>query len=234
MTSPRLDWQSIRTILLDMDGTLLDLHFDDYFWREHVPRRYGEVHGLETAAARKLLYDRYRTIQGSLEWYCVDFWSRELQLDIPVLKREVEHLIAVHPHVLDFLSWARRQRKRLVLVTNAHGKSLSLKMEKTRLGGNLDRLICAHDFGLPKEELQFWEELQKAEPFSRESTLLIEDNLQVLKTARAYGIGHLVAVRKPNTRLPEQKVGDFVSIRDFGELIPARSTDRPGVDNTGL
>ncbi|MCP4043692.1 MAG: haloacid dehalogenase, partial [Gammaproteobacteria bacterium] len=36
---PVINWNSIHTVLLDMDGTLLDLHFDNQFWLEHVPLR---------------------------------------------------------------------------------------------------------------------------------------------------------------------------------------------------
>ena len=40
------DWENIETVLLDMDGTLLDLHFDNHFWLQHVPVCYAEKHGL--------------------------------------------------------------------------------------------------------------------------------------------------------------------------------------------
>src|SRR3989337_1048620 len=96
-------WNSLETLLLDLDGTLLDLHYDNHFWLEHVPRRYAEKYGLGAEQARIELMRRYKRVEGTLDWYCVDYWTRELGLDIPLLKQEVEHLIAVHPHVLDFL-----------------------------------------------------------------------------------------------------------------------------------
>ena len=37
-----IDWNAINTVLLDMDGTILDLHFDNYFWKEYVPQKYAE------------------------------------------------------------------------------------------------------------------------------------------------------------------------------------------------
>lgn len=133
-----IDWNQIDTILLDMDGTLLDLHFDNYFWLEHVPRRYAESRGFSLERAKAELLGRYQSVEGTLEWYCVDHWSRELGLDIALLKAEVDHLIAVHPHVVDFLESARSWEKRIVLVTNAHQKALALKMERTKLHGYFD------------------------------------------------------------------------------------------------
>ena len=214
------DWTRLDTVLLDMDGTLLDLHYDNHFWLEHVPRRYAERHGLTLEAAREALRVRYRRVEGTLDWYCVDYWSRELDLDIALLKEEVEHLIGVHPHVLDFLDAVRAHGKRLVLVTNAHGKSLDIKFRRTRLNGHFDRVVCAHDLGLPKEQAGFWEKMQAVEPFRRESALLIDDSLPVLRAARIYGIAQLLAVRNPDSKGPEKDVGEFAAIRSFKELLP--------------
>ncbi len=215
-----LDWNSIETVFLDMDGTLLDLHFDDYFWREYVPQRYAEKNGMGIREARDLLMDRYRAVQGTLEWYSVDFWSQELDLDIAVLKHEIDQLIAIHPFVPEFLDQIRSLGKRAVLVTNAHGKSLALKMKRTQLGGRLSALICAHDLGLPKEDPNFWRHLQFTEPFDKIITLLVDDSREVLESARIYGIKNLVAVSKPNSRQPPAEVEGFTTIETFKEILP--------------
>ncbi|MHB1291898.1 MAG: GMP/IMP nucleotidase [Sulfuricella sp.] len=215
-----LDWNAIQTVFLDMDGTLLDLHFDNHFWLEHVPLRYAEKHGLSHEAAQDALAPRYRKVAGTMDWYCVDYWSRELELDIARLKEEVEHLIAVHPHVTDFLAAVRASGRRTVLVTNAHHKSLALKMRKTRLDGDLDAVICAHDFGVPKEHPEFWGRLQAVERFDPARTLLVDDSLPVLRSARNYGLAHLLAVHQPDTQLPAKDVEEFEAIHDFLEIIP--------------
>ena len=215
-----LDWTRIDTVLLDMDGTLLDLHYDNHFWLEHVPRRFGEKHGLTLEESKEALRGRYKCVEGTLDWYCVDYWTRELGLDIALLKEEVEHLIAVHPHVLDFLDSVRAAGRRLVLVTNAHGKSLNIKFRRTRLNGHFDSVICAHDLGLPKEQPHFWDRMQQVEPFAKESALLVDDSLPVLRSARSYGMAQLLAVRNPDSRAPEKDVGEFPAIRSFREILP--------------
>src|SRR3990170_1517786 len=122
-----INWNAIESVFLDMDGTLLDLHFDNHFWREYVPQRFAERHGLDIEAAKADLFPRFRAVEGTMDWYCVDYWSRELNLDIAVLKQELHHLISVHPYVVEFLDAIRGHGKRVVLVTNAHRKSLALK-----------------------------------------------------------------------------------------------------------
>ncbi|MCW8907495.1 MAG: GMP/IMP nucleotidase [Sedimenticola sp.] len=215
-----IDWNQIETVLLDMDGTLLDLHFDNYFWLEHVPRRYAEHRSCSLEQAKEELGGRTRSVEGTLDWYCVDYWSRELGLDIALLKAEVDHLIAVHPHVIDFLAAMRALEKRVVLVTNAHQKALSLKMERTKLHGYFDLVVTSHDLGLPKEDRQFWDRLQQVAPFDRRHTLFVDDSQPVLESARDYGMGWLLRVLRPDTRGPLREAGGFEAIHDFSEILP--------------
>ncbi len=213
-------WDRVGTVLLDMDGTLLDLRYDNHFWLEHVPRRYAEARGLALEEARRELLERYRAAEGTLAWYCVDHWSRELGLDIPVLKQEVGHLIAVHPHVPAFLAAVRAAGRRSVIVTNAHGASIGLKFRRTRLAHHFDRVVSAHELGVPKEDPAFWGRLRSVEPFVPGATLLVDDSLPVLRSAGAYGIAWLRAVRRPDSTQPEREVAEFPAIGDFRELMP--------------
>jgi HAD superfamily hydrolase (TIGR01509 family) len=216
----RLPWRQIHTVLLDMDGTLLDLRFDNHFWLEYMPHRYGEVYGLDLEQARAELLARYRRVEGTLAWYCLDYWTQELGMEMAVLKREVEHLIAVHPYAMEFLDAVRAAGKQVVLVTNAHPDSLSLKLEKTQLAGHFDALISAHELGLAKEQPEFWPRLQAQENFDPATTLLVDDNLTILRTARDYGIAYLVSVLQPDSAHPPKAPGEFPAIRDFSELLP--------------
>jgi len=213
-----VDWNEVETVFLDMDGTLLDLHFDNHFWLEYVPRRYAEKQGITLEAAKAELARRYKAVEGTLDWYCLDYWSRELALDIPLLKQEVEHLIALHPHVLDFLEWLKKADKARLLVTNAHQKALELKLRKTRLDGYLDGVISAHELGLPKENPAFWQRLGQRVHFDPQRTLFIDDSLPVLESARAAGIGQLLRIRHPDSRQPPTSGGTFPALDHFQPL----------------
>ena len=219
----RLDWAAIDTVLLDMDGTLLDLHFDNHFWQAHVPLRYAEARALPAEVAREELMARYHARAGTLEWYSVDFWETELELDIMALKEEVAHLIAVHPSVVAFLERVRASGRRIVLATNAHHKSVTLKMARTGLKPHFDAIVTSHELGVAKEDTAFWQRLREVAPFEPARTLLVDDSLPVLDSARAYGIRHLRAVRRPDTRQPDKDTGSYPAIASFAELLPERS-----------
>jgi putative hydrolase of the HAD superfamily len=213
------DWGAIDSVFLDMDGTLLDLHFDNHFWLEHVPKRYAEVRGIALEKAREFLFGQYRAKRGTLAWYCVDHWSELLGLDIALLKAEVDHLIAVHPYVPEFLELLASRGKRRVLVTNAHPRSLALKMERTRLAGHFEQVICAHHLKQPKEAEGFWQAVQEIEPFDRQRTLFVDDNLDVLHAAAAYGFRWLLAILQPDSTAPPTTITHYPAAPGFSSLV---------------
>jgi HAD superfamily hydrolase (TIGR01509 family) len=214
-----IDWKFCDTVLLDMDGTLLDLNFDNHFWKEFVPLKFAELHGLSLTEAKQQLQPRFKRMEGKLEWYCLDYWSETLQLDITGLKTELSELIAVLPHVTEFLTKIQQSPKKVLLVTNAHRNSLSLKMEKTCLHAFFDDIICSHDLGFAKEHAEFWQLLHQQHGFDKAATLLVDDSLAVLNAARTFGIGQLVAVSKPDTQQAKRSISDYLAIEDFRELM---------------
>jgi putative hydrolase of the HAD superfamily len=217
---PSLPWTEIDTVLLDMDGTLLDLHFDNHFWLTHLPQRYAELHGISRALADAELLPLFHAHAGQLNWYCTDFWSRELNLSIRDLKREVAHLIALRPDADTFLAAVRAAGKRVVLITNAHRDSLSLKLERIELAPYFDRLISSHDYGFPKEAQQFWFALQQDISFEPARSLFIDDSLPILRSARDFGVGHLLAVHQPDSRKGPKDSEEFAAVEDYRDLLP--------------
>jgi HAD superfamily hydrolase (TIGR01509 family) len=216
----RPDWNKIETVLLDMDGTLLDLNFDNHFWQQHVPRRFAEHHGRDVEEVRLELRDRFKAHEGTLPWYSVDFWSDELALDMMALKEEVSHLIAIHPGVPEFLQATRGAGKRVLLVTNAHHKSLTLKMARTGLSEHFDAMLTSHELGLPKEDVAFWDKLRAVQPFDPATTLLVDDTISVLDSAARYGIAELRAICRPDTCQPERGPTRYLALQSFHDLLP--------------
>lgn len=218
---PTLPWSQIDTVLLDMDGTLLDLHFDNQFWLHHLPQRYADKHAITLDAALAELLPLFQQHAGQLSWYCLDFWTRELDLPVRALKDEIAHLIALRPDADRFLAALRAAGKRVALITNAHRDSLSLKMERIELAPFFDRLISSHDYGFPKEDQQFWFALQQDFAFSPARTLFIDDSLPILRSAQRYGIAHLRAISHPDSRLGAKPSEEFIAIEDYRLLCQA-------------
>ncbi|GGD76997.1 haloacid dehalogenase [Lacimicrobium alkaliphilum] len=214
-----LPWKEIDTVLLDMDGTLLDLHFDNHFWQEYVPAKLAERDGLTPEQAREYMRGEYARVTGTIDWYCLDYWADKLQMDIVAAKREIQHLISMREDTLPFLDALRETGKEVILVTNAHPQSLSLKVERTQLDQHIDTLISTHEFGVTKESQLLWQKLQQRLGFEPARTLFVDDSLNILHAAQEFGIAHLLAVQNPDSKLPVREIDEFVSVQDYRYLL---------------
>lgn len=217
--------EEIKYVLLDMDGTLLDKYFDDFFWEHLLPGKYAEKKRITFGRAKEELLKKYQAHEGTLNWTDIDFWSREVEIDIPALKEQIRHLIEVHPHVEDFLKMLRRRRKKVFLVTNAHYKVLDIKLKKTEIGKYFDAALTSFEIGYPKEMVLFWEKAEKVLGFEKDRSLFIDDTVAVLKTAREYGIKYIL--HKTLASSKAEKSGDrgFLTLEDFRDLIPPHSAE---------
>lgn len=218
-----IDWNSIDTVLLDMDGTLLDLHFDNYFWMDHLPRAYAEKHQITAEESSERLHSRISSKQGTLDWYSLDHWSEQLDMDIPALKRELQHMISLRPHALEFLTQLHHSHRDVVMVTNAHRKTLDIKMDHVDITPWFDRVVVSHELKAPKEEQAFWHKLQALHPFDPARTLLIDDTERVLDSARDYGIVHLLTLLQPDSQRQKRIDTRFPGIHHFDEIMPTET-----------
>lgn len=214
-----INWDSIDTVMLDMDGTLLDLHFDNHFWLDHLPQRYAQIHNIDLAAARQKLSGAIRQYEGTLQWYCLEFWSDALALDIRSLKEEIKHKIQIRPYVGEFLTRLRKLGKKVLLVTNAHPQSLSLKLEVTQIDRWLDVIISSHQFNEPKESQKFWQQLQAAERFDPARTLFIDDTARILDSAKVFGIHYVLGIHQPDSQI-QRRMDQHPAIYHFDEIMP--------------
>ncbi len=216
-----IHWPDIDTVLLDMDGTLLDLHFDNHFWLQHLPQRYAEVQGCSFDEALSFVVQVSERTHGSLEWYCLDYWSEAVRMDIRSLKEEVQHLIRFRPGTEAFLRFLQQAGKRSVIVTNAHPQALELKAAVSGLAEFVPEHISSHQFGMAKENLGFWRLLQQHSGFDYTRCLFIDDNLNVLSCAHAEGLRHLVQVLHPDLTQAPRQATTFPGVLQLDELIPA-------------
>jgi len=212
-------WQQIDTVLLDLDGTLLDKYFDDYFWEEFVPQVFARQNRINMAEAKKSLLNTYKKVESTLEWTDLDYWSAELGLNIPLLKREIGHLISIRPQVIEFLEFLKGKGKHIYLVTNAHPKTIEVKFERVNLRAHFKEIFSSKEVGVAKEQPEFWHRLRALLPFNTNRTLFVDDTEKVLQSAESYGLCHLLHIAKPSSRLPAAFSCRFPSIINFKELM---------------
>ena len=216
---PKTAFETCETLMLDMDGTVLDLAYDNYMWLTHVPERYAAENGMSPGEAREMLYAKFRAAQGDLKWYCLDHWSEYLGLDIIQLHRDHHHRIDYLPGAQTFLEFVRERHIQVLLVTNSHPDTLHLKDEVTGLTEYFDGVHTSHSYGYAKERQEFWQALQEETGFDPNTTLFVDDSQPVLKSAATFGVSKPVAITRPDTSKPLRGAAEFVDIEGVADLI---------------
>lgn len=212
------DWSAIDTVLLDMDGTLLDLGYDKLFWEEMLPRRVAESRGVTIDEAHGLMRPIFDSTAGTLDWYCIDHWSRALSVDVAALKRATRHHTEWLPEARAFLARLRSAGRRIALVTNAHPEILAIKDAHLGICRRFDAVYSSHDFGVPKENASFWPLLAAREGYNPARTLFADDNRAVLEAARGHGIRWIYAVQRPVNRASARASRGFPGVHSVLEL----------------
>ena len=214
-----LDWSQIDDVLLDMDGTLLDRHFDNFFFEEELPRRYAALHAIPFEEARARLMAMYRSVEGELEWTDLDYWTRRVGIDVVAMHKELDHMIGFLPGAEAFLRHLRQLGKRVTIVTNAHSTGVSVKMAKTGLDGYVDRIVDAFEVGYLKMRPEYWPNCQQLLGFEPSRSLFMDDDEGCLAAARAFGVAHLVHSAKSSSQLPPAPLPQFFSVTGFAPLF---------------
>lgn len=212
-------WDELEAILLDMDGTLLDLAFDNDFWLRQVPRLYADKLEVDLETAQKQLFDLYHDYKGTLEWYCTDFWSEQLGIDIIKHKYDLAHNVAIRPGTIEFLNKAKAHNKRLVLVTNAHPDTLAVKMDRVLIAKYFDDIYSSHQFSRPKESPDFWALLQQEINLPLGKCLFVDDSEDILTVAQQSGVKLVLSVSQPDMSLPVKGDLKFPCINQLNEII---------------
>ena len=222
MTIDGFSWEGIDDVLLDMDGTLLDRHFDNFFFEEELPRRYAAIHRLAFEDARDRLMMMYRSVEGELAWTDLHYWTERVGIDVVALHKELDHMIGFLPGAEEFLHELRRLGKRVTIVTNAHEAGVAVKTAKTGLDRYVDRIVDAFEVGYLKMREEYWPACRRLIGFDPERSLYVDDDEHCLSAARQFGIGQIVHSAKSSSQLPPAPSASFASVERLSHLVHGR------------
>ncbi|WP_032093221.1 GMP/IMP nucleotidase [Necropsobacter rosorum] len=215
----KINWSQIQTVILDLDGTLIDLYFDHHFWCDTVPQAYAAKHGLSPAQSRTLLQRHYAEMEQRLEWFSIDFWAQKLDLPLRELLRKQGALTKVRSDVHPFLQALKRMNKQLILLTDSHPFSLQVKLNHCDLAPHFDLCLSSHQFNAPKTQPLLWTNLQAAHYFDPHKTLFIDDTETVLDRAGDFGIAYTVGVENPDSSMADKTFARHFSVKDYRTLL---------------
>ena len=215
----KIDWQTVDDVLLDMDGTLLDLHYDATFWLKNVHSIVASFTGESENEIRDRFQKELKKHEGTLAWYCTDRWAEFFGIDLIEAKKQLAHLIRYRPHAKQFLEALRPLPLRTIIVTNAHPDVIQLKLDVIPLGTLVDGIVSSHQYGVAKEHPNFWTALFDEYPINPNRAVFMDDSSRVLDAADRAGVREIVEIRHPNLSEPPRTTWKQ-GINDFDTLLP--------------
>lgn len=212
------NWNEIDTVLLDMDGTLLDLHFDNQFWLHRVPEALARQQNITFDEAQQAFFKQCDLVKGTLNWYCSDYWSKQTNINIQQLNIDNADSIKMRNDAPLFLQALQKHNIQRVLLTNAHPDGLTIKLAKTGLAAFLDHIYSTHELGYCKESLALWHTLIKRHAFDPKRTLFIDDNEELLLVAKEFGIRYVLGIKNPDSQSEHKVFEHCPAIHDYNIL----------------
>ena len=214
-----IDWHSIDDVLLDMDGTLLDLHYDATFWLNNVHSIVANLTGEPEHVIQERFHRELKKHEGTLAWYCTDYWADFFGIDLIEAKQQLAHLIRFRPHAEQFLNVLNSLPLRTLIATNAHPDVIQLKLNVVPLEDMVDGIVSSHQYGVAKEHPDFWRALFDEYAINPDRALFMDDSSKVLDAADRAGVREVVEIRHPNLSEPPRSTWKQ-GIDDFDVLFP--------------
>lgn len=199
---PYSDLQQQPIAMFDMDGTLLDLAFDDFIWNQCLPERYAQLHECSLEQSQQTLFQFYKQHQHTLSGYSSVYCKSKLGVDVLQLQYEYREKISARTGCHELLKQLNAQGYRCWLLTNSDRAGLELKLEHVELNPYFELMISSEDLGYAKEDIAFWQKLQQLHPFDPAQALFVDDTVAVLKSAEEFGISQLFSILQPSSTHP--------------------------------
>ena len=185
-----------KYFLIDLDGVILDTKYDNFFWQEYIPKVYAEKNNITLSDAINFTHSLFYYKKKTKDWYDITYWSNILDIDIAKEKEKETNMdrICLKDGSLDILDKLKSKGKELFLITNAHRITLNIKLKKFDISKYFSEMVCSHELGYVKEDIQFWHILRLKLKLDYKYSVLVEDTFDNINSAYHAGLNNFVYI----------------------------------------
>ncbi len=176
--------KSLRIISFDVDGTLVDLEYNDLIWFKEIPELVAKKKKISFEKSLKYVHEEYAKLgEHNLNWYDINYWISYFGIEISPDKifEKYEPQVKIYPEVISLLEELKKKYT-LIVITAMPREFLIPKMK------NLEKY-----FKFSFSALSDFKELKNSEIYSKISKALKVPPKQILHIGDHWEFDYLAA-----------------------------------------
>ena len=176
--------KSLKIISFDVDGTLVDLEYNDLIWFKEIPELVAKKKKISFEKSLKFVHEEYAKLgEHNLNWYDINYWISYFGIEISPDKifEKYEPQVKIYPEVIPLLE--ELKKKYILIVITAMPREFLIPKMK-----NLEKY-----FKFSFSALSDFKELKNSEIYSKISKALKVPPKQILHIGDHWEFDYLAA-----------------------------------------
>ncbi len=179
-----IEKKELKIISFDVDGTLVDLEYNDLIWFKEIPELVAKKKKISFERSLKYVYEEYTKLgEHNLNWYDINYWVTYFGLKVSPKKilEKYESQVKIFPEIIPLLEELKKNFI-LIVITAMPREFLIPKMKK------LEKY-----FKFSFSALSDFKELKNSEIYSKISKALNVHPKQILHIGDHWEFDYLAA-----------------------------------------
>jgi len=175
---------TLKIISFDVDGTLVDLEYNDLIWFKEIPELVARKKKISFEKSLKFVHEEYAKLgEHNLNWYDINYWISYFGIEISPDKifEKYEPQVKIYPEVIPLLE--ELKKKYILIVITAMPREFLIPKMK-----NLEKY-----FKFSFSALSDFKELKNSEIYSKISKVLKVPPEQILHIGDHWEFDYLAA-----------------------------------------
>ena len=210
---------STTAILSDLDGVILDQHYDRKFWQSWLPEHVANQTNQSIEKIQIEIQLKIDGQKGTLNWYDLNYWDDLLDVDCMEIIKEQEEKPSFLEGSLEALQELSTLKNPKHILTNGDPRLQEYKAEARNFLQFFDSIFYSMHAGYPKEKKEFWTLARHNLNLDFEDSIFIDDDFKVVTIAVKAGVKRVIWITPGKNRILQNGIETFSSLADLVSTI---------------